>query len=518
MNITNLPRGYITRAKNVILNDVLTQDRRETLLREAFMTCPDRSILGMFKYELEGNIFASHCVQRLLERECFADGVHPLSILFDVARFAKDKEICSEIDELCRLINAQCGTTAPLEQPQPTVAPSTEILTPQPSQTLATPMAQRTPSVFICYSRQDSDVAQRLIETLQAAGHACWIDTSAIKGGHEWLRAISEGINNSYAVLVLCSSAALRSRWVREEFLWAKQKDKRILPVLLEDVTGNDAFFGLHSSQAVQWPQGAGVPQTVLSALQAPVRILPESAASYARIMASPRTLELEYLDRLRLEEFRQVSKYTPLAGTAQMGYAKSQRAGVQPVVMSQRYAHTPWSNAETRAHETRHFENALDELLQIRRAVVLGEPGAGKSSTLWTLASHLVDQAAQDEQQPIPFLIRLGNWTRAEQHLFDFIASELGGLGPRTQHLLREQRAALLLDGLNELPVDQRSAKYAQVQTLLQAHPECIALVTCRERCHHFIDAGTVVRPHLGEQFADLAQFGDDLAIDGCR
>ena len=156
------------------------------------------------------------------------------------------------------------------------------------------------------------------------------------------MRAISEGINNSYAVLVLCSAAALRSRWVREEFLWAKQKDKRILPVLLEDVTGDDAFFGLHSSQAVHWPQGAGVPQTVLSALQAPVRILPESTASYARIMAAPRTLELEYLDRLRLEEFRQVAKYTPLAGNTQRGYAQSAEGSVKPVVMSQRYAKDP--------------------------------------------------------------------------------------------------------------------------------------------------------------------------------
>ena len=512
MNIASLPSDFVTRAKRLLAPEVRTLTQRETLLGESFFGRPE--LLGMFNYDIDGNTFASHCAQKLLQQSCSPNQPHPLAILLDTIRFAKDDLICAEIDTLMELLAQACADPSPTSTTRPTLPSDTRNTAPPAHPTIRsisvdTPKAERQPSVFICYSRQDSDAAQRLIETLQAAGHTCWIDTSAIKGGDEWMRAISEGINNSYAVLVLCSAAALRSRWVREEFLWAKQKDKRILPVLLEDVTGDNAFFGLHSSQAVHWPQGAGVPQTVLAALQAPVRILPESAASYARIMAAPRTLELEYLDRLRLEEFRQVSKYTPLAGTAQMGYAKSQRAGVQPVVMSQRYAHTPWSNAETHAHETRHFENALDELLQIRRAVVLGEPGAGKSSTLWTLASHLVDQAAQDEQQPIPFLIRLGNWTRAEQTLPDFIAGELGGLGPFAQRLLQDQRAALLLDGLNELPVDQRGNKFAQVAALLQAHANSIAILTCRER-DYTVDLGldrVVITPLEPLRIREFAQ-----------
>src|SRR5262249_39670167 len=47
---------------------------------------------------------------------------------------------------------------------------------------------------------------------------------------------------------------------------------------------------------------------------------------------------------------------------------------------------------------------------------------------------------------------------------------------------LLAEERAALLLDGLNELPAGQREAKYPPVQQLIEQHPKLMAVVSCRE------------------------------------
>ena len=46
---------------------------------------------------------------------------------------------------------------------------------------------------------------------------------------------------------------------------------------------------------------------------------------------------------------------------------------------------------------------------------------------------------------------------------------------------LLKEKRAALLLDGLNELPTGQRADKYPQVQRFIQQHPQLLAVVSCR-------------------------------------
>jgi formylglycine-generating enzyme required for sulfatase activity len=125
-------------------------------------------------------------------------------------------------------------------------------------------------------------------------------------------------------------------------------------------------------------------------------------------------------------------------------------------------------------------------EIRDIRRAVLLGEPGGGKTTTLWKLAAELVAEALTDRAKPIPLLIRLGRWTEAEQPLAEFIAGQLGELGAYLDVLLREKRAALLLDGLNELPASQQTAKYPQVQRFIEQqsgrHPQLLAVVSCRE------------------------------------
>jgi TIR domain len=74
------------------------------------------------------------------------------------------------------------------------------------------PSASR-PTVFLSYAHEDAAFAQQLIADLDAAGHACWIDTSSLKGGDEWMIAIAEGISASYASLVLVTQRALEVRF-----------------------------------------------------------------------------------------------------------------------------------------------------------------------------------------------------------------------------------------------------------------------------------------------------------------
>src|SRR5262249_29368261 len=77
---------------------------------------------------------------------------------------------------------------------------------------------------------------------------------------------------------------------------------------------------------------------------------------------------------------------------------------------------------------------------------------------------------------------IRLGQWTAAGQDLAAFIASQLGDLGEYLEALLAEKRAALLLDGLNELPASQHRVKYPEVKRFIEKHPGLLAVVSCRE------------------------------------
>src|SRR5690606_13534777 len=102
---------------------------------------------------------------------------------------------------------------------------------------------ERTPTVFISYSHDDEAFANQLIADLNAAGHACWIDTTKIKGGDEWIMTIAEGIINSYAFVPILSHQAMASSWVRKEVLWAVDRKKLILPLFVDNVFDHPFFF-----------------------------------------------------------------------------------------------------------------------------------------------------------------------------------------------------------------------------------------------------------------------------------
>ncbi|MGH9801977.1 MAG: TIR domain-containing protein, partial [Blastocatellia bacterium] len=346
-------------------------------------------------------------------------------------------------------------------------------------QTIATPRQERRPTVFISYARADIKHVERLIAALNANGHACWIDTSDIPGGEDWVKAIEAGVLNSYAVVPVITSKSLNHKWVRREILWAEMKERQVVHWACEDVL-KDSILLVDCQAVTLFDTDFEVALSkLLKALP-----LPNSAVKPASVDRQ-RNAELAYLDRLRLEELIASEMYTPMAGTSHQK--------VQIVQAKQVFALMTMSNGELR-QETRRFDNAVAEIRHIRRAVLLGEPGGGKTTTIWKLAADLVASALQNGQAAIPLLVRLGKWTDAEQTLTKFIASQLGELGDYLDALLKAGRAALLLDGLNELPTGQRDIKYSQVKSLIESasrqNPELLAVVSCRE-LDYTIDLG---------------------------
>jgi HEAT repeat protein len=94
-------------------------------------------------------------------------------------------------------------------------------------------------------------------------------------------------------------------------------------------------------------------------------------------------------------------------------------------------------------------------------RLVLLGAPGAGKSTTL----RHLVERlgapwlsAAADDMTKIPIFADLSEWHDESMDLVSFLQAQLRSLGQpalaeRLPDLMRQGRVVLLLDGLNEIP-----------------------------------------------------------------
>ena len=95
------------------------------------------------------------------------------------------------------------------------------------------------------------------------------------------------------------------------------------------------------------------------------------------------------------------------------------------------------------------------------KRVVLLGKPGAGKSTTLRHIVGSLGapwSTAVADDKMRIPFLVDLSEWHDDALDLVAFLQSWLHRLGQRAlarrlPDLMRDGRAVLLLDGLNEIP-----------------------------------------------------------------
>ncbi|NLF78994.1 MAG: SUMF1/EgtB/PvdO family nonheme iron enzyme [Chloroflexi bacterium] len=347
------------------------------------------------------------------------------------------------------------------------------------------------PDVMISYARADArDFSGRLASELKRHGIDAWLDTSDIEGGAEWLRRIQEAIDASTVFIAVRSPAASDSFWVRSERLYALNRRKlpnplpHIVPVLAAPCTADD--LELISFQPVDFSHSF---EMGLPVLLDRIRALRDGHAPETK---DRRELELAYLGRILLEHSIWQDLYTPMAGVAQL--LDEAPASHRPVIKT---AATPIDTlfgayldeveqAEHRSHESLRKEpytDILDAVEDLRQLVVLGDPGCGKTTTLWRIAADYAKRAEKDEAAPLPVFVRLGQ-LKPEQSLEALILEQLGDLGPHYHTLLGEKRLALLLDGLNELPAQNRSAKAREVKVLVERcqRDGMVTVVTCRE------------------------------------
>jgi predicted NACHT family NTPase len=121
------------------------------------------------------------------------------------------------------------------------------------------------------------------------------------------------------------------------------------------------------------------------------------------------------------------------------------------------------------------------EAIRQHRRMVLLGEPGSGKTTTLWDLAYHHACEAQVNAQVPLPIFVPLGGYTGPDPAL-EYVKAHAGALGPHLTTLLQDGRAMLLLDALNEMPSVGYHERVRNIQALLSEFRDAPAVVTCRE------------------------------------
>src|SRR6266516_5455733 len=86
-------------------------------------------------------------------------------------------------------------------------------------------------SVFISYSRTDTDFVNRLDADLKTHGFRTWVDRGRLEGGDEWLDIIQQAIEDCDVLLVVLSPDAINSRFVKIEYRHAQREDKVVIPL-----------------------------------------------------------------------------------------------------------------------------------------------------------------------------------------------------------------------------------------------------------------------------------------------
>ncbi len=91
--------------------------------------------------------------------------------------------------------------------------------------------------IFISHSHNDENVAQKVASWLRAYGLDVWEASNEILPGDNWAAKISQGLQESNAMVVLLTPESLKSTWVRRDIEYAlgsKRYRQRLIPVLVD--------------------------------------------------------------------------------------------------------------------------------------------------------------------------------------------------------------------------------------------------------------------------------------------
>lgn len=160
------------------------------------------------------------------------------------------------------------------------------------------------------------------------------------------------------------------------------------------------------------------------------------------------------------------------------------------------------------------------------RVLLVLGEPGAGKTTMLLQLVSHLMAQAEADETCPMPAVFSLATYTNGRT-LSQWLGEQLAG-NYEVPRKLGEQwidagQFIPLLDGLDEVDPAHRPACAEAINEFRARHPGVPLLVTARNRDYQALatrlhmDKAIILQPLTLEQIDTYLQRRGNK-LDGLR
>ena len=166
---------------------------------------------------------------------------------------------------------------------------------------------------------------------------------------------------------------------------------------------------------------------------------------------------------------------------------------------------------------------NIFDGLGAGRTLLILGEPGAGKTTTLLKLTKTLIARIGDDFSQPIPVVLNLSSWTKKRQPIDKWLVQELYETFQVSKSLgatwIKEEQLTLCLDGLDEVAVEHREDCLKALNQFLQLYGRTEVVVCSRIRDYEALSerlkvkCAIYVQPLTAQQIDQyLDQAGEQL------
>jgi hypothetical protein len=107
-------------------------------------------------------------------------------------------------------------------------------------------------NVFISYARTDESFARQIASLLSKEGLSVWIDVEDIPAGERWSNAIQQGLQTAEVMLLIVTPESMASKNVADEWMYFRDKDKPIIPVILRPA---EIHYRLSSLQWVDFSE-----------------------------------------------------------------------------------------------------------------------------------------------------------------------------------------------------------------------------------------------------------------------
>jgi HEAT repeat protein/DNA polymerase III delta prime subunit len=312
--------------------------------------------------------------------------------------------------------------------------------------------------VFISYARQDGlAFAERLDNELQARGKATWRDKRNLDPNQDFTAELEKAIEAASHVVVCITPDTKRDNsFVRREIGYALAFNKRIIPLTFADVVPPIHIVNLTRIEFHRQAWTLALADLLLR--------LDQPATVYEQA-TPPHDPFRDYLNQLYQEivNYLDATVFTliPLHSESVPGEVIEKQV---PALLQSFVDGTLTVKAQKPAEpEPKRGFSSFPEAFEAYdgRLLLLGEPGAGKTTTLMAYARDAVARRLEDPSQPLPLERRITEWDTERELSFAEWLSESVGVNKKevVRQAIENGQALLLLDGLDEL-TDTRSEK----------------------------------------------------------